>query len=163
MARVQAGDQEAYRTLLDDVAPVLLGFLRRRLGGADVEDAHQEALLALHRARATYDPARPFDPWLFAIARHVAADHARRWARVARREVLGDEPDGGSVEGEGPLKRGLEQALAQLPANQREAIQLLRLDGLSLEEAAVRAGTTTGALKVRMHRALKTLRRMLGA
>ena len=93
MALAQAGDHEAYRALLDDVSTMLKGFLRRRL--ADPEEAAdvlQDILLALHRARHTYDSARPFEPWLFAIVHHTLVDHVRRRKRVARVEVLSDEP-----------------------------------------------------------------------
>lgn len=163
MARVQAGDREAYRALLDDLRPLVTAFAARHTrDAAAADDLYQEVLLALHRARHTYDPARPFEPWLFGIARHVAADHARRQARRGRWEVVVDEvPDvAGASEGGG--MRALEQALAALPPAQREAVELLRLEGLSLEQAAARTGATPGALKVRVHRAYRMLRRLLG-
>jgi RNA polymerase sigma-70 factor (ECF subfamily) len=55
----------------------------------------------------------------------------------------------------------LEAVLAKLPSDQREAFSMLKLDGLSLEAAAVRAGVSVGALKVRAHRAYKALRRLI--
>ena len=79
MARAQAGDGEAYRLLLDNVASDLRSFFRRRLRETqEVEDHVQETLMTLHRARHTYDPARPFEPWLYAIARNTLADAFRR-------------------------------------------------------------------------------------
>jgi RNA polymerase sigma-70 factor (ECF subfamily) len=162
MARAQDGDAEAYRALLDDVSPLVLGVVRRRVASADeVDDVGQEVLLALHRARHTYDPARPFEPWLYAIARHVVADHVRR--RVRRRaEVLTDAPPEVGAAGDGLAKPALEQAWRRLPAAQREALELVGVEGLSVEAAAARAGTTPGALKVRFHRAYRALQRLLG-
>src|SRR5205807_1855986 len=93
MECVQKGDREAYRARLDDVGPPLLAFLRRRVADPhEVEDIHQETLIALHRARHTYDPARPLEPWLFAIARNVAAEHNRRSLARASWEVLLETP-----------------------------------------------------------------------
>jgi RNA polymerase sigma-70 factor (ECF subfamily) len=95
MVRVQSGDQDAYRVLLDDVAQVLRGFLRRRVADSnEVDDVLQDVLMAMHRARHTFDPMRPVEPWLFAIARTVTIDHARRRASRGRWELLVDElPD----------------------------------------------------------------------
>ena len=159
MAQAQRGDREAYRAVLDDVAPMLLAFLRRRVGDSDeVEDVYQDTLLALHSARHTYDSTRPLEPWLLAIARHVAADHGRR--RRTRVLPVDTMPE---AAGE-PLERAagrFREALGQVPAAQRQAFEMLKLEGLSVEAAAARAGTTPGALKVRAHRAYKLLRELL--
>jgi len=119
-------------------------------------------LLAVHRVRHTYDPRRPFEPWLFAIARFVAVSYFRRQARV-RREVLVDTAPDVAVGDEGPGAHQIAEALRRLSPTEREAIQLLQVQGLSFEQAAVRMGTTPGAAKVRGHRAYKVLRRLLGA
>lgn len=162
MADVQRGDRAAYRALLDDIAPALQQFVRRRVRDSEeAKDVYQDILMALHRARRTYEPGRPFDPWLFAIARRVVG--RRRGERIAReaRElhpaVLPEVP----IDGDGQVKLELERALGRLPAGQREAFMLLKLDGLSIERAAPLAGTTAGALKVRAHRAYRALRRLL--
>lgn len=164
MEQAQHGDRDAYRALLEDVEPMLLGFLRRRVADPqEVEDIVQDTLIALHRARHTYQPGRPLEPWLFAIARNVATDHARRRLARASWEVLVDEPpDHPADPGEGTSTHQLEVALARLPPTQREAFEMLQLEGLSVEAGAARAGTTPGALKVRAHRAYKALRQLLG-
>ncbi len=91
MRAVQDGDRESCRALLDDIGPMLMSFLRRRIADRDaLEDVYQETLLAFFQARHTYDPSRPFEPWLFAIARNIAADHARRYWSRARFEQLTD-------------------------------------------------------------------------
>jgi RNA polymerase sigma-70 factor (ECF subfamily) len=162
MERAQCGDREAYGALLMDVTPPIVGFLRRRIADPhECEDVFQDTLMALHCARHTYDPSRPFEPWLFAIVRHVLVDHFRRRGVRTSREVLVDALPERSADAasEGPR---LEEALDRLPAAQREAFEMLQLEGISVAAAAARAGTTTGALKVRAHRAYKALRAILG-
>jgi len=77
------------------------------------------------------------------------------------REVLVAAPPERPAESDGHLKAQLEQALRRLSGEQRQAIALLRVEGLPVEAAACRAGTTTGALRVRFHRAYKMLRQLL--
>jgi RNA polymerase sigma-70 factor (ECF subfamily) len=160
MSLAQHGDATAYRALLDDLGPVLVRFLRRRVRDSqDLADAYQDTFLALHRARHTYQPLRPIEPWLFAIARNVAADYGRRWERRTRHEVLTDSAPEPLPE-PAPRDWGTELATAMraLPNRQREALQLLKFQGLSIREAAARVGTTPGALKLRAHRAYLALK-----
>jgi len=162
MGAAQRGDRESYGELLNDIGPMVFAFLRRRIREPEeCEDAYQDVLLAVHRARHTYEPHRPLEPWLFAIARYVvgAREH-RRSARRSREMLVADAPEPG-VPGDGHARVELEQAVRGLPRPQREALILLHVNGLPLEAAADRAGTTTGALKVRAHRAYRTLRRLL--
>jgi RNA polymerase sigma-70 factor (ECF subfamily) len=162
MVEVQRGDADAYAKLLDDIGPVLMAFLRRRIRDRDqAEDLYQEVLLSMHRARHTYEPSRPVEPWLFAIARHIVSDQQKRDVRRRTCEVLVATPPETPVQCDGHVKPQLEQALRRLSAEQREAIALLRVEGLPLEGAARRAGTTAGALKVRAHRAYRVLRGLL--
>lgn len=159
MAQAQRGDGTAYRALLDEIGPTIARFLSRRVRDReDLADAYQDTFLALHRARHTYQPLRPIEPWLFAIARNVAADHGRRRQRRARYEILTDTAPEPAVEPEHDLGLQLDTALRALPNRQREALQLLKFQGLSVAEAAARAGTTPGALKVRAHRAYVALK-----
>lgn len=162
MADAQRGDARAYAALLNDIGPIVLSFLRRRVRSREeADDLYQDVFFALHRARHTYAPARPLEPWLFAIARHVVADHVERRRTRAAREVLVEDPPAPAVEGDGYAKRQLEQVLDRMPPTQREALELLKVEGLSVDRAALRAGTSKGALKVRAHRAYKTLRHLL--
>jgi RNA polymerase sigma-70 factor (ECF subfamily) len=171
MLAAQEGDADCYQRLLHDLLPALRGYARRRLESKEsAEDLVQNVLLSIHRARHTYRAERPFGPWFWAIARHALIDaHRARGARAltsAGPLVLEDlHVQGAGVESlEAPLRmRDLERALGQLPDRQREAVRLLHLEGLSVKEAAVRAGTTAGALKVRAHRGYRALRRLLGA
>ena len=172
MAAAQRGDADAYALLLHSIAPRLRRLIRRRrgfAGNAAVEDIVQDVLLSLHAVRATYDPARPFVPWLMAIVRHRLADHARHHARREAHELPLERMDVTSaavapkfVEG-GPWEiDALTRAIRVLPRSQREAITLLKLQELSLKDASAITGLTVGALKVATHRAMATLRRVLG-
>lgn len=154
MALAQRGDGTAYRALLDDLGPVIVRFLNHRVRDReDLADVYQDTFLALHRARHTYQPLRPIEPWLFAIARNVAADYGRRRRRRARYEILTDTAPEPTTELERDLGAQFHATLRALPSRQREALQLLKFQGLSVAEAAARAGTTPSALKVRAHRA----------
>ena len=162
LARAQQGDAEAYRAFLNDVMPSLTRYLRRRVYDAhDVDDVLQETMLAMHRVRHTWQPPRPVEPWMYAIAKRMAARHAERRGRRSGREVLRDAPPAYAGETWAPAGALLFRSLSALPPRQREAIELLQVRGLSLDSAAVRAGTTVGALKVRAHRAYKALRALL--
>jgi RNA polymerase sigma-70 factor (ECF subfamily) len=173
MRAAQAGDAEAYLVLLREIAPRVRRIVARRRGNgatADIEDLVQDVLLSVHVARASYDASRPFLPWLLAIARNRLVDGARRYARHAAHEVQVEDLDvtfaelaaNSSVEAVGDV-HALRDAVQALPPGQRDAIELLKLRGLSLKEAAVVTGMTVGALKVATHRAIAALRRMLAA
>ncbi len=170
MAAAQAGDARAYDTLLRECLPLLRAIARRRIADAhEAEDAVQDTLLTIHRMRATYDPSRPFRPWLVAIAERRAVDRLRRRGRGAGREAPIDDhaetlaaPAGETGE-DRIAGRELREAVAELPESQRTALRLAKLEDLPLAEAAARSGLSVGALKVATHRALKTLRRRFGA
>jgi RNA polymerase sigma-70 factor (ECF subfamily) len=96
---------------------------------------------------------------LLAIARNVAADYGRRWHRRRRHELLTDAaPEPAPDPPPRDVGSELVTAMRMLPNRQREALQLLKLQGLSIREAAARVGTTPGALKLRAHRAYLALR-----
>jgi RNA polymerase sigma-70 factor (ECF subfamily) len=172
MQRAQGGDARAYSELLQSVAPRIRQIANSRRGFAgkeQVEDVVQEVLLSLHQVRASYDPARPFLPWLFAIVRNRLADGARRHARTAGREESMDEEDvtfttqgANSDIGEVVDAARLRDAVRELPHGQRRAIELLKFEGHSLKEAAEITGSSESALKVATHRAIAALRGRLG-
>jgi RNA polymerase sigma-70 factor (ECF subfamily) len=169
MGLAQAGDARAYETLLREVAPRIRQIARARIrDAAEVEDAVQDTLLTLHQLRHTFDPARPFGPWLAAIAGRRAVDRLRRRGRTAGREApLDDLPESAASvapEAEARLAaRDLRAAVAELPESQRTALRLAKLEDLSLTEASARSGLSVGALKVATHRAMQSLRRRFGA
>jgi RNA polymerase sigma-70 factor (ECF subfamily) len=162
MAAAQGGDQAAYRRLLEAVRPMIYGYVRKRLSGeAAAEDVTQDVMLTMHRVRATYDAARPFEPWLFSIARSRLIDHLRRARRMSRHEIMTDTLPEVAAPAEALDLQAAFELLERLPASQREAFSMLKLEGLSTEEAAERAGVSVSALKVRAHRAYKAIRSAL--
>ena len=171
MRAANAGDSEAYARLLGEVTPIIRRIVRsdRHFVGADaVEDVVQEVLISVHAVRATYDPDRPFMPWLVAIVRRRTIDAGRRRMRRAAHEVAFDRhrvtfpATEANTEGdELASPDALRVAIGRLPRAQREAIELLKLRELSLAEAAATTGASVGALKVATHRAMMALRRML--
>jgi RNA polymerase sigma-70 factor (ECF subfamily) len=172
MRAAQGGDAEAYRVLLEEIAPRVRRIVARRrpASPSEVEDLVQDVLLSIHVARASYDASRPFLPWLLAIVRNRLADGARRYARhaahevrVANLDVTFAELAANSPLGPSGDARALKDAVQTLPRRQRQAIELLKLRELSLQEAAAATGLTVGALKVATHRAMAALRRMLAA
>src|SRR5438128_2666343 len=93
MARTQAGDQAAYRRLLTEITPYVRSIASRyHRQREDVEDTVQDILLSVHSIRQTYDPSRPFGPWLATIADRRALDRLRKRLRSAGRETA-LEPD----------------------------------------------------------------------
>ena len=169
MAAAQDGNRRAYETLLRDTLPYIRTVVRSLHAAPDrVEEVVQEVLLTVHRVRHTYDPARPFRPWLAAIARRRAIDALRRRRRTEAHEVFNaaaDEtiaaPEANRQQERPATADRLSAAVADLPAQQREAVRLLKLRGLSLAEASAESGTSIAALKVNVHRAIKTLRKRL--
>ena len=171
MVRAQQGDQDAYVTVLRAITPRIRQIVRRRrafLGESDVEDVVQEVLLSVHSVRATYDPTRPFMPWLSAIVRHRLADAGRQYARHGAREVGVDDidvtfPTSAANDPENMFgdPEALARAIDALPPGQRQAVQLLKLRELSLKEASAATGLSVGALKLATHRAMASLRRAL--
>jgi RNA polymerase sigma-70 factor (ECF subfamily) len=171
MRAAQAGDARAYEQLLRAIAPFIRSLARRYGGGYStrIEDVVQEVLLTVHRVRHTWDPARPFSPWLAAIAARRAIDLLRRESRISRHELADHEdyetfadPAANNDTGAVHAAAEIEPLLAALPAKQRQALEALKLQGLSLRQAANASGQTVAALKVNMHRAVKTLRRLVG-
>ncbi len=166
MVAAQAGDGAAYERLLRSVTPFIRALARRHCRNpADLEELVQDSLLTLHRVRQTYDPARPFSPWLAAIASRRSIDGLRRRLRQARHEVADatahetfiDPQANNDVE---HLRSAEEvgELLRLLPARQRAALEALKLREMTLAEASVASGQSIGALKVNSHRALKALK-----
>jgi len=150
------GDRMAYTTLLKECERWLKRFYARRVPPCNLDDLVQETLMSLHRKRASYDPARPFLPWLAAIARYRWVDHLRRVYRANESELDEDltaDPQTHPV----AARVSIERLLALLPAKQSKVIELVKIDGLSIAEAAAATGQTESLVKVNIHRGLKKL------
>jgi len=156
MAAAQAGDGNGYRTLLSELAVWLRRYYARRLPPAMTEDAVQDVLLAIHEKRHTYDPERPFGPWLAAIARYKWIDRLRSLKAEATEPL--DENIGTPHHGESVIAGStFQQLMAELKPPQAEAIRLVKLEGYSVEDASRVTGQSVSLIKVNIHRGIKRL------
>ena len=172
MALAQGGDSAAYSALLRDCLPLIRRIARQNgVAPGNVDDVVQETLLTIHRARHTFDPARPFTPWLRAIVQRRGIDVLRRVGRQASRELHAPlayeaHPDPAAGAEQHVADRGraerLAAAVALLPPGQRQALEQLGMQERSLAEVSASTGRSVGALKVNLHRALKSLRAIMG-
>lgn len=162
LVRGLAGDAGAYHAFLRELSGYLRAFLRRRLAKLpdDVEDIVQETLLAVHNQRHTYDAGQPLTAWVHAIAKYKLVDHLRR---RRNRDLLTDSlEDGGEMllaaeDESAQARRDIGKLLEQLPDRHRLPIVHVKLQGLSVVEAARITGMSESAIKVGVHRGLKAL------
>ena len=155
-------DASAFRALYDRYAARVLRYHERRTSDPDAAHdltAETFAQAWLSRLRFRDEAGGSARPWLLAIARNVLVTSVRR--KVLERsacERLGIERDGAAAEPEEAWLDGLDEAFADLPTGQREAIRLRVVDELPYDEVAAALGTSTGAARVRVHRGLRSLR-----
>lgn len=161
MVAAQQGDQSSYAQLLDELGRVIAAYLRSRFGAVEfLEDCVQECLMSIHAARHTYDARRPFRPWLFAIVRHKAIDMLR--SRRAYDSMLFEQaeaPDRCVPSIDAEIETG--RLLAALAPKYSQALTLTKIVGLSITESARKLGISESAMKVRVHRGLGAMRKLL--
>ncbi|MBL8020657.1 MAG: sigma-70 family RNA polymerase sigma factor [Leptospirales bacterium] len=166
MVLSQQGDNQAYNIFLKEVSVRTRPYIRSRIADSDaVEDVVQEVLVSIHRTLATYDPTRPILPWLWAIVRYRIVDYARRKNRQldgpgsfdAAFENL-TAPSRSESDSMGEL---ILQSVAKLPEKQKRAFELTKMQGMSVREAARELNMTETATKVTVHRAKRTLRKIM--
>lgn len=167
MARAQDGDQAAYYRLLKAIVPVVRGMARRKMheDEALLEDVVQDVLLTVHRVRHTYDPVRPFLPWLSAIVSARAIDALRSRGRRQGWEVSDEEavcgyadPVYAELPGRLTAQHRVDELLGGLPDRQRRVVELVHLCEMSLTDAAAASSMTLSAVKSVLYRAFSTLR-----
>jgi len=134
MERARSGDREAFHALFKEIGPLITRFLQRRMADrSEREDVCQEVLIAVYRSRHTYDPGRPFEPWLFAIVRKVSFEYLRRNSRQVRSEAQTGDLSEVPVDAGPSCAVELREALERLPPAQMEALNLTNVLGLSIE------------------------------
>lgn len=158
------GDAAAYKTLLGRLSLQLRAYFKGQLarvnrGPVEAEDLVQEALIAIHTRRHTYDTSQLFTPWVYAIARYKFVDYLRQ-----TKATIKDVPIEGAEEATAQDDRAhvessldLERLMAGLSPKVRQAIQYVKIDGLSVSEAAERCGMSESNVKVSVHRGLRAL------
>ncbi len=158
-----AGDAVAYRRLLCSLTPALRTVTRRNcarigLDGAEAEDIVQEVLLAIHLKRDSWDTDRPIGPWIMTIARNKLVDARRRRGnrQVQQVDDLADiliaERSDDAMD-----RQDIDRLLEKLGERPRDLVRSLSVEGRSVQETAVRLNMTEGAVRVALHRAIKTL------
>ncbi|WP_373046456.1 RNA polymerase sigma factor [Vulgatibacter sp.] len=167
---VARGDEAALACLVERHRRRVYALLLRSTGSsADADDLFQELWIRVVRAAGSFDPTQRFSPWLYRIAVNLVRDAARR--RIARPwDVTGDGelPESGEagpapdlLAAAGQEAQALHEAIAALPAGQREVLVLRYLEGLGEREVAEAAGIPPGTVKSRLHHAIKNLRARL--
>jgi RNA polymerase sigma-70 factor (ECF subfamily) len=156
------GDALAYHAFLKELSARLRAFFRKRLSRLpdEVEDLVQEALLAIHNQRRTYDASLPLTAWVHAIAKYKLVDlMRRRAAKEGLTDPLDDAAEilAGSDSEATEARRDLDKLLEQLPDRLRLPIVKTKLEGLTVAETARATGMSESAVKVGVHRGLKAL------
>lgn len=158
-----SGDASAYRLFLVSVTPHVRSIARHRCRSTgvfegDTEDIVQEVLLAIHLKRGTWDQLRPIGPWIAAIVRNKLIDSLRRRGRrtmVSIDDVMNTL--GTEDQDDGPSSWEIDRLLGCLKSRQREIVQSISINGSTVRETADRLHMSEGAVRVALHRALKTL------
>jgi RNA polymerase sigma-70 factor (ECF subfamily) len=165
MASAQAGNSGDYARLLTEVESLLLryvahSFRKWGLGPDECQDVTQEILCAIHHKRATFDPKEPFLPWMYAIAHYKTVDHFRRSHSRKRHFEAYDQNlhDRAAEGGDSTALPDWENLASGLTDKQRTILKLVKIEGLSVSEAATRTGYSASDIKVTVHRTLKFLK-----
>jgi RNA polymerase sigma-70 factor (ECF subfamily) len=156
MVAAQNGERRVYEKLLRELDAWLRRYYTRRLPRPAAEDARQDALLAIHVNRYSYAPSGSFAAWVAAIARHKWIDRIRDASRVAATSLHDNIP----VEDHGRAAISaisVDRLLSHLNPAQADVIRLVKLQGLSIEDASGVTGQSAALVKVNVHRGLKKL------
>ena len=164
MVRAQKGDSVAYSHLLKEVIPYIRKKITIKLGAWEAsDDLIQDVLIAIHKSKRTFHPSKPFLPWLGAVIRYKMIDQIKMRQKIVEKEILDEEAvtkfsstENNSIDGE-----LISEALKSLPEGLRRAIHLTKLYGLSTVEAASRENISPEAMRARVSRAYKQLRKSI--
>lgn len=167
MAQAQKGNTKMYNQLLSEVAAYLGPYLRFKVGSEMIAaELVQETLISVHTSRHTFDPQRPFKPWLFKIVQSRLIDYYRKDKN--RKELLFSIEDYSvdSFTTEAEISQieinELKDVLASLSEDQREIVVALKINGQSIKEVAESRNMSESAVKTSAHRAYKAMSLKLG-
>lgn len=164
----QGGDKRAYTLLLQSIAPYIRNVVIGSLANPTAaEDIMQEVLISVHKSLSTYQPDRPFKPWLMAIVNFRRTDYLRKhYAQRRDKTTTTDENyEFESSNVTNPAHAGelkdIENALASLPEQQQRIFKMIKIEGYSAQEVANEMNMNESAVKVSAHRAMKKLQGLL--
>jgi len=156
-----ADDPDAFRDCYERLGPAVLAYVQRFVPRDEAEDVRQQVFLEVWRSRARFDPDRRLEPWVLAIAKRRAIDHLRRRSRTPSQPVAVlplPAPDGARHFTETHAEAAeLRDALAVLPFEQREALELAYFHDMTQPQIAEQLGVPLGTVKARSFRALRKL------
>ena len=166
MKQSLAGDQRAYADLLQKTSRLLRPFLAKRLSfSGEVDDLLQEILISIHKARHTYDGNRPYQPWVYAIAKFRLHDYLRAHyadqLRYAEDMSEMEEFLHADVTESTLSYESISVEVEKLPQKQATILRMMHQEGYTAKEVAEKIGMNESAVKVAAHRAYKVLRNML--
>ena len=161
LVAANAGDARAYARFLQAITPILRGIVRARAGGlgaATCEDVLQEVLLAVHLKRHTWAPEAPVRPWLYAITRYKVVDAFRARGRKVDLPIEDFADILAADAGPDPTEAAdMEKMIGMLDGRSAEIVRKIGLEGVSVAETGRALTMSEGAVRVALHRALKTL------
>jgi RNA polymerase sigma factor (sigma-70 family) len=160
MIKAQGGDKLCYSSLLTECEKWLRRYYGRKINPSAIDDLVQETLISLHRKRASYDPTKAFLPWLAAIGRYRWIDSLRKIYRHEHDQLF-EEMVADPQDEDVTAKVSLERLLGMIPEKQAEVISLVKIEGLSINEASAMTGQSESLVKVNIHRGLKKLSSMV--
>ncbi|MEH6702665.1 sigma-70 family RNA polymerase sigma factor [Parasphingorhabdus sp.] len=160
MIKAQGGDKLCYSCLLTECEKWLRRYYGRKINPSAIDDLVQETLISLHRKRASYDPTKAFLPWLAAIGRYRWIDSLRKIYRHEHDQLF-EEMVADPQDEDVTAKVSLERLLGMIPEKQAEVISLVKIEGLSINEASAMTGQSESLVKVNIHRGLKKLSSMV--
>ncbi|MCB1193414.1 MAG: sigma-70 family RNA polymerase sigma factor [Leptospiraceae bacterium] len=166
MRKAQGGDDKSYHILLSGILEMLRSLLYSKIQNVqDREDVIQNILMAVHKARHTYIPKKPFSPWLGAIIRNKVIDYYR----LQKRHSITDFVEIPDIEDNRHFVpqdiseeyyANLLKAVGELPEKQRVIFKMLKIDGLSIKEVSLKTGYSESNVKVTAHRVYKRLKKL---
>lgn len=159
------GDEKSYHKLLVAITPLARSFVAHKISNTNQrEDVVQEILISVHRARHTFEETRPFKPWLYAIFKYRTLDYLRTVYRN-KEDTVEDFIENNVLDTNNNVTKDIEtnellnKALSNLNETQRRILILLKLQGFSAAEVALKMDMNVSAVKVSAHRAIQKIRK----
>jgi RNA polymerase sigma-70 factor (ECF subfamily) len=163
MRLAQQGDKRAYSSLFFKLTPLLRSFISQKINNPDdVEDIVQEILISIHKAGHTYDAGRPFEVWMYTIARYRLNDHLRTLYKTeglkdSIQDDIGHFYPENNVTEEAETNESIRELLEALPEKQRTIVTMMKVEGYTAKETAEKVNMSETAVKVAAHRVYRKL------
>lgn len=164
MKKSQSGYKKEYELLLNELSVFLNNYFKNKISKkSDIDDIVQETLIAIDKAKHTFDANRSFMSWFLAIAHYKIADYYRADIRRSDLEVVDtDALVEITCNQNNPEIEYIYEAIEKLPAREREIVKLVKIDGFSMKEIAQRTKLSLSNVKILSHRSIKRIKEMIG-